>query len=239
MARFFTTCLYFASLLALAGCASTATQESLTSTAFSQTNMATNDTVSTIKILGTLPPGLTLETRPGEYVTDYETVISEEAWAEIVLTPSEYEWVEGEVKGVETTVVPRPPWSETVTDKYIFQEATTELSTRPALYVKNGTVVESAEVIEQVIPAITKEYKRGIWKTAGPAHERVTPYEFKDGKTRVPIKTFPPKEKIHPAITQQIAKRKLISPQTYIIKDETGQIIHRFKTRDELKAFLE
>ena len=237
MARFSTTCLYFASLLALAGCASTATQEPLTSSAFSQPNTAAK---SDIKILGTLPHGLTLETRPDEYVTDYVTVVAEPAWAEYVPVPSEYQWMEGEIKGVEKTYVPEQLGIETVTDRIIFQEARTELLSRPALYVKNGTVVETAEVIERVVPAITKEVEVRVRKsTAGPVMERTTPYEFKDGKTRVPVKTFPPKEKIHPAITQQIAKRKLISPQTYIIKDETGQIIHRFKTRDELKAFLE
>jgi len=85
--------------------------------------------------LGTLPTGLTLETRPGEYVTDYVTVIKQEAWAELIIVPSEYEWVEGEIKGVESTPLSYSPGSETVTEKYIFQEASTELSSRPALYV--------------------------------------------------------------------------------------------------------
>jgi len=243
MANILTIPLCLVSTFVLIGCASKTTKETLTSSTISQPNTATSETKSissNIKILGMLPHGLTLETLSGEYVTEFITVIEQESWTEIVLSPSEYQWVEGEIKGNETTPLPsKGTWSETVTDKFIIQEETTELSTRPALYVKNGAEIESAEVIERVIPAITKEFKRRIWKTAGPAYERVTPYEYKDGKTRVPIKTFPPKEKTHPAITRQLAKRKQISPSTYIVKNETGQITHKFNTRDEVEAFLD
>ena len=164
----------------------------------------------------------------------------QEAWDEFIPVPSEYQWVEGEIEWEERSIVHPPLAYETVTERLLFQEARTELKTRPSLYVKDGAVVETAEVIERVIPAITKELKHRVEKNpAGPVIERVTPYEIKDGKTRFPIRTFPDLRKTHPAITKQIAIRKQISPQTYIIKDETGQIIHKFKTRDEVVAFLE
>jgi len=194
-----------------------------------------------IKILGTLPQGLTLETLPGLFVTEYVTVFAKEAWIEYIPVPSEYQWMEGEIKGAETAIVHPPLSFESVTENFLFQEETTELTTRSAFSVKNGIAEESVQVIEQVVPAITKEFKRRVEKnTAGPVIERVIPYEIKDGKTRVPIKTYPDVRKTHPAITKQVPGRKYqISPPTYIIKDETGQIVHRFKTREEVVTFLE
>jgi len=243
LANFSSFSIYFASIFVLAGCAVTTIQEAIVSPALSPSSAVEKEIQSTageIKILGRLPSGLTLESLPGEYVTEYVTVIKQEAWGETVLTPSEYQWVEGEVKGVETEIVIRPSWFETVTEKFIFQEEVTEIRTRPGFYVKDGTRVELVEVIQQVIPAITKKLNRRVEKnTAGPVLERVTPYEIKDGKTRVPVKTFPPTQKIHPAVTAQVERRMQIKPQTYIIKDDTGQILHRFETREEVVAFLE
>jgi len=238
MTNVFTASLCLVSLFALIGCASTATKKSLTSTAFSQTNTAANDIVSTIKILGTLPPGLTLETLPGEYVTEYYTVVVQDAWDEFIPVPSEYQWVEGEIEGEERSIIHPPPTYETVTEPLLVQKANTELRTRPALYVEDGTVVETAEVIEQVIPATTKTIKRRVRRLSGANRVRVTPYEIKDGRTRIPIRTFQDLRKTHPAITEQIESRKQIGTPAYIIKDEEGQIIHSFTTYNELKAYL-
>jgi len=239
MANVFTASLCFVSLFALVGCASLPTSD-----AFQNSKHISKDGIPStspqIKILGTLPAGLTLETLPGLYVTEYVTAFVKEAWTEYIPVPSEYQWVDGEIKGAESAVIPHPPAFETVTETMIVQEETTELTTRSALYVKNGIAEDSVEVIEQVVPAITKELKRRVSRTTGPVLERVIPYEIKDGKTRVPIKNYPDIRKTHPAITEQVpGLKRQISPPTYIIKDETGQIIHRFKTRDEIIAFLE
>ena len=238
--------LYISLLIAIliSGCASRetlstpASESSKTDTDVALTDKANLNLYET-HIVGTLPPGLSLETIPGEYGPDFVTYVVQPSRVEYVPSATQYKWVEGEVKGFEETYIPYEISVSTTTETLIFKEAYAELVMRPPDYNKDGSLARPATVIERIIPAITKNVDRRVIRDpAGPTTSRITPYEYKNGKTRVPIKPSKTIEKFYPAITKQIEVRKLIRPPSYIIRDESGQIVHRFETGTEVVAFL-
>lgn len=194
--------------------------ESLKPTSVSKTIVVGSDTL-------TLPSGLTLDTLPAEFSIQTEKVVIEPAWAEYVLTPIQYEWVQGEVKGSYITypfgkcqIIPK-------LEKYLYHEAFTELVMTPPLYDEGGTLIKHSSVIERIIPAIYKTLETRRRNCSGEHVQKTVPYEYKDGKTRVPIS--PPKwiEKTHPAVIKQIETIKVSRIPGLIIRDEMGQILYR------------
>ena len=87
------------------------------------------------------------------------------------------------------------------------------------------------------------------------------PYETRDGKTRVPIKPAEVKEKIIPPVTKQVSRRVIktpaamieriippgtkrevevrteVSPQKFYLRDDDGNIVREFDSRDAFEKY--
>ena len=182
-------------------------------------------------------------TVPAQYETIQEPVVVQEASTELVTIPATYETV------VETVVV-QPQY---VTSDGTIVPPVTEQKTR-------RVVKTPASTQERVIPAVTKMETRRIVKTPASTVERIVPYLKKDGKTRVPVTPAKVKERIVPEVTkqvsrrviktpartqervkpnvpQQVTRRVLVSPQKIYLRDENGQVVREFESRDAFEQY--
>ena len=202
-----------------------------------------------------------LVTPPATYETVTETVVVKPQSVEYETTPAEYEWVDGEIKGNTVEYVTAPAQYETVQEPVVVQEASTELVTIPPIYNPDGTIAVPASTQERVIPSVTKMETRRVIKTPAATVERVVPYEIKDGKTRVPVKPAQTVERVIPPVTKEVTRRviktpastqervippgtrkevnvrTLIAPQKFYLRDERGNIVREFESRDAFEQY--
>ncbi|MEP3654794.1 MAG: von Willebrand factor type A domain-containing protein [Litorimonas sp.] len=198
---------------------------------------------------------------PPDFETVLETVVVEPASVELVEVPATYEWVDGNIEGSAIEYVVTPPVYETISEPVVVQEAMTELVSIPATYNPDGTIAVPPSVVERTIPSVTKVQTRRVVKTPASTVERIVPYEKRDGKTRVPVTPGRVIEKEIPAVTKQVerrvirrtstpiertvpagAKRKVqvrteISPQKFYLRDDDGNIVREFDSRDAFEKY--
>ena len=214
-----------------------------------------------MKTIVTKEASTELVTIPPSYETVTEIVVVKPQSVEYVDIPAEYEWVEGEIEGSTTEYITAPSEYRTIQEAVVVQEASTELVTIPPVYNPDGTILTPASTQERVIPAVTKMQTRRVIERAGGTIERVVPYEIKDGKTRVPVKPAKIIEKVAPAVTKEVkrrviktpastqervvppgtrkkvAVRTVVSPQKFYLRDDSGQVIREFDSRDAFETY--
>lgn len=189
------------------------------------------------RAVGTLPLGMTLETFPAVYTETTVNVVLKPAGVEYETTPAKFEWVEGNIKGFTIEYIDTN-LSRTISQSYLYQAASAELIMEIAPEAEDGSDAKPTLVIERVIPAVSKRYAM-VTKASGASVERAVPYEYKDGKTRVPISRPTTIEKPYPAVLKQVPAKKLFQSASYVIRDESGQFLHQFETVAEVEAFLQ
>ena len=114
------------------------------------------------------------------------------------------------VQPASVEYVQTPPVYETVIETVVVQEASTELVTIPPTYNPDGTVATPAQTIERAIPSVTKQETRRVVKTPASTIERAVP-----------------------AITKQV----LVTPPKYILRDDDGNVVREFKSRDAFEKY--
>ncbi|MEP4052070.1 MAG: von Willebrand factor type A domain-containing protein [Litorimonas sp.] len=198
---------------------------------------------------------------PPDFETVLETIVVEPASVELVEVPATYEWVDGNIDGSTIEYVVTPPVYETISEPVIVQEAMTELVSIPATYNPDGTIAVPARVMERMIPSVTKTETRRVVKTPASTVERIVPYEKRDGKTRVPVTPGRVIEKEIPAVTKQVERRVIrrtsmpiernvpagtkrkvqvrteVSPQKFYLRDDDGNIVREFDSRDAFEKY--
>jgi len=198
---------------------------------------------------------------PPTFETVAETVVTQSASTELVTIPPVYGWVDGEIEGSSVEYVTVPAQYETVQEPVVVQEASTELVSIPPVYNSDGTILTPASTQERVIPSVTKMETRRFIKTPASTVERRVPNEIKDGKTRMAIKPARTVERAIPAVTKQVTRRviktpastqeriippgtrkevnvrTLVAPQKFYLRDENGQIIREFESRDQFEKY--
>ena len=180
-----------------------------------------------------------------KYRTVVETYVVQEGSSEFVTTPTEYGWVRGDFDGVATEFEIIPTEFETVTETYVVKPATVEyldVNTWSEI-VKDSLVSQESYLApdNSIVPAVTEQVPRRIFKTAGPSVERVTPavteqlsrrvvktpaklikhfvpFEKKDGRTRIIVKAATVRKRDIPAITKFIERRVVEKPNKAIEK---------------------
>ena len=101
----------------------------------------------------TLPLGHTLETIPAEYEKSQKTVTVAEARGEFIMTPPEYEWVDGVIVGAWVKKLNLNGHASTVTETIIVRDAQTQYFTYP-LNAESARAKGSVNIIECVTPPI-------------------------------------------------------------------------------------
>ncbi len=131
--------------------------------------------------------------------------------------PAEYKVETKEIvtKEATTEYVTIPPVYETITEPVVTQEASTELVTIPPSYNSDGTVKTPAQTVERAIPAVTKMETRRVIKTPASTIERIVPAGTK----------------------REVQVRTEISPQKFYLRDEDGNIIREFESRDAFEKY--
>ena len=114
------------------------------------------------------------------------------------------------VEPASVEYVQTPPVYETVIETVVVQEASTELVTIPPTYNPDGTIATPAQTIERAIPSVTKQETRRVVKTPASTIERAVP-----------------------AITKQV----LVTPPKYILRDDDGNVVREFKSRDAFEKY--
>ena len=183
------------------------------------------------------------QTTPPEFQTVSETIVVQPASVEYVSVPAVYETV------FETIVVQE---ASTAADGTIIPPITKTETRR--------VVKTPAATVERSIPAITKQATRRVVKTPASTVEHVVPYEQKDGKTRVPVKAATVTEKTIPAVTKEVMRRviktpartveravpdvtreverrRLISQPKYYLRDDDGNVVREFESRDAFEIY--
>jgi len=197
-----------------------------------------------------LPQGWTLKVIPPEYkVVEEEVVVTEgDEWVTI---PPEYKWVDGEIEGYEIHqplphIITKLPIYETITETVIVHEGYTRLSVSSQIINDKSSTKISTKVVEEHVPAVTKEVHRRVIKTPAepvePAeYARIieslkTPHLIENGRTRILVKPAQTFKREIPPVTRTETRRIRIQNETYALYDEQGRFIADIKTFDELKA---
>ena len=197
-----------------------------------------------------LPEGWTLKVIPPEYKTIEDTVVVK-ASDEWVTIPAEYKWVDGEIEGYDIheplpNTITKPAVYKTVKEIKVVQKAYIRLSVIPAAINDKGALINPAKVVEEHVPAVTKEVHRRVIKTpAAPVepaeYARIieslkTPHLIENGRTRILVKPAQTFKREIPPVTRTETRRIRIQNETYALYDEQGRFIADIKTFDELKA---
>ena len=201
-------------------------------------------------------------TVPAQYETVSEPVVVQEASTELVTIPATYETVTETIVTQEasTELVTIPPVYNS--DGTVLKPAMTQERAIPAVTktVARRVVKTPASTQERTIPAVTKMETRRVVKTPASTVERAVPYLKRDGKTRVPVEPAKVTERLVPAVTKQVSRRViktparvqervipnvpqqvtrqvLVAPQKFYLRDENGQIVREFESRDAFEKY--
>jgi len=146
-----------------------------------------------------LPKGWTISVISPQYKTVQE-VVTYEPPVDLVAIPAKFKWVDGEIEGFTVhhplpPVIMKPPIYETVTETLVVQKAYTTVSIKPETLNTDGSIIENLKVIEEHVPAVTKQVSRRVIKTPaepfGPAEyakrieQMKTPHLIENGRTRI------------------------------------------------------
>lgn len=198
----------------------------------------------------TLPEGWTLKVIPPEYKTVHEQVVVTEG-VEWVTIPPEYKWIDGEIEGYDLheplpNRLKKPPVYENVVDIITVQDAYTRLSVIPPLMNDKGSVINPMRVVEEHVPAITKNVTRRVIKTPAepldPAEytklieSMKTPHLIENGRTRILVKSAQILEREKPVVTKTKTRQMRIQNETYALYHEYGELVAVVKNFDELMA---
>ena len=216
-------------------------------------NQASNDTqtVSSPSLRQmSLPKGWTLKVIPAEYkmIEDKVAVKASDEWVTI---PAEYKWVDGEIEGYDIheplpNTITKPAVYKTVKEIKVVQKAYIRLSVIPAAINDKGALINPAKVVEEHVPAVTKEVHRRVIKTpAAPVepaeYARIieslkTPHLIDNGRTRILVKPAQTFKSEIPPILKTETRRIRIQNETYALYDEYGELVAVIKNFDELTA---
>ena len=109
-----------------------------------------------------------------------------------------------------------PAVFETVTETHVVQEAYTDLDVTPAVLAEDGSVIEATKIAMKEFPAITKQVSRRAVKTPAKLVQRNMP----------PLCNLPQ------------ARRELVAPKVYILRDTDQVEIGRYEDPEELLATI-